>query len=131
MSEDEARREGVATETQIARVSPNLPTDMPEGVSTARHANARKAWDETLRQPLGLAGSATGLPENWFLGPKAENLDLMRALVVEVLDSHAEFRRAFHPEDPSHITPAIRRSPAFPGRGGASARATGRAARQA
>ena len=103
MNEDEAS----------SRVSPYLPTDVPEAVSTARHESARKAWDETLRRPLGLGGPAKGLPENWFLGPKAENLDLMRELVVEVLDSHAGFRRAFHPEDPSHITDEIRHSPAF------------------
>ncbi len=96
-----------------SRVSPYLPTDVAEAVTPARHESARKAWDAELRQPLGLKGEAPGVPENWFLGPKAENLDIMRALILEALDSHAAFRRKFHPEDPSHITAAIRASPGF------------------
>jgi hypothetical protein len=38
-------------------------------------------------------------PEGWFLGPKAENEDLLRSLVNGALTAHADFRRAFHPED--------------------------------
>ena len=34
-------------------------------------------------------------------------------MILQALDSHAGFRRQFHPEDPSHITDAIRRSPGF------------------
>ena len=94
-------------------VSPYLPTDVPEAVSPARHDHARKAWDRELRQPLGLEGPARGVPENWFLGPRAENLEVMKALIAEALDSHAAFRRAFHPEDPAHITDAIRQSRGF------------------
>ena len=98
---------------QARKVSPYLPTDVPEAVEPARHEHARKAWDKALRPALGLEGTAHGVPENWFLGPKAENLDIMAELITETLNSHAAFRRAFHPEDPSHITPAIRQSPAF------------------
>ncbi len=95
------------------KVSPYLPSDVPEAVAPQRHDRARKQWDRALRQPLGLSGRARGIPEAWFLGPKAENLELFRALLCEVLDSHAAFRREFHPEDPSHITESIRQSPAF------------------
>ncbi len=35
----------------------------------------------------------------WFLGPRAENADLMERLVVEALRDHVFWRRNFHPED--------------------------------
>ena len=113
------------------RVSPHLPTDDPEAVASPMHATARKAWDEALSEPLELDGRTFGAPESWFLGPKAENLDLMMAMIQETLTSHAEFRRAFHPEDPS---PHYGRDPAVPrvpGRCCAHARRAPDAARQA
>ncbi len=101
------------TEAPAPPVSPYLPSDMPEGVEPTRHAHARAAWDSKLRKPLELDGAAAGVPEAWFLGPRAENLDLLKELVTRAMDSHAAFRRAFHPEDPSHITAALQQSPAF------------------
>ena len=80
---------------------------------TGRRSRARVAWDEKLRHALALDGHSAGVPEAWFLGPQAENLDLLKELVIESLDAHASFRRDFHPEDPSHLTNATRRSPAF------------------
>ena len=114
-----------------ATISPYLPADMPEAVAPARHARARAAWDRRLRKPLELEGAAQGLPEAWFLGPKAENLDLLKSLVDQALDSHAAFRRSFHPEDPSHITPALQQSARVPGGGGAAALGGDGPARQA
>ena len=82
-----------------------------------RRRAARAAWDARLRAKLDLnfcAKSAPeGVPESWFLGPRGENADVLRALIDEALDSHLEFRRAFHPEDPTHITAATRADPAF------------------
>ncbi len=98
---------------ELPAVSPYLPSDMPEAVVPARHARARQAWDRELRKPLELEGAAHGLPEVWFLGPKAENVHLLKELVNRAIDSHAAFRRGFHPEDPSHITAAMQQSPAF------------------
>lgn len=96
-----------------AGISPYVPSDMPEALLPGRRSRARAAWDETLRRPLGLTGATAGMPEAWFLGPKAENLDLLKDLLLQALDSHAAARRSFHPEDPSHLTPALRASPAF------------------
>ena len=42
-------------------------------------------------------------PGAWFLGPKGENLDPMRALLTTVLDAHAKGRAAFHEDDPPFI----------------------------
>ena len=79
---------------------------------TPRRQRARAAWDRALQAPL-TEERVDGAPEAWFLGPRAENLGLLQELIQAALDSHAGFRRSFHPEDPSHITPAIRASGEF------------------
>ena len=94
-------------------VSPYLPSDMPEALQPERRKRARAAWDRELQRPLGLAGTSSGSPEAWFLGPRAENLDLLKEMISEALDSHATFRRSFHPEDPTHLTDAVRHSRGF------------------
>lgn len=91
-------------------LSPTRPAASPPPPQANRRSRARAAWDERLREPLGLEGGCQGIPEAWFLGPKAENLDLLRELIGAAIDSQAAFRRSFHPEDPSHITQAVRDS---------------------
>merc|ERR1719483_669919 len=50
----------------------------------------------------------------WFLGPKAENLDLLKSLVTKALDEHAEFRKyKYFPLDPEYVTPNLEKHPAF------------------
>ncbi|MDT7952044.1 MAG: hypothetical protein RQ966_11125, partial [Acetobacteraceae bacterium] len=66
-----------------------------------------------MHEPLSLAGSGDGAPEAWFLGPRAENAGILIELIAASISSHAEFRRAFHPEDPSHVTPRVRASPEY------------------
>ena len=78
-----------------------------------RRTRAQAAWDRALQAPLRLQGQGRGAPEAWFLGPRAENVALLHELVGAAIDSHAAFRRGFHPEDPTHITEALRESPAF------------------
>jgi glutamate/tyrosine decarboxylase-like PLP-dependent enzyme len=97
----------------IVTLARRPPTATPEPPQASRRADARKAWDASLRAPLTLEGAGRGSPEAWFLGPKAENLDLLRELINAAMDSHAGFRRAFHPEDPSHLTEAVRGSPGY------------------
>jgi glutamate/tyrosine decarboxylase-like PLP-dependent enzyme len=41
----------------------------------------------------------------YFLGPAAENEELLESLVVEFLRDHAFWRRNFHPEDGQRISP--------------------------
>src|SRR4051794_28033760 len=80
---------------------------------TQRRIRARAAWDRELQRPLTLEGGGEGTAEAWFLGPRAENAGIMHELIAAAIDSHAEFRRGFHPEDPSHITPELRAAPEF------------------
>jgi glutamate/tyrosine decarboxylase-like PLP-dependent enzyme len=66
-------------------------------------------WDEHLAR-LRLSGRGAGIPEAWFLGPKAENQDLLAELIAEAIREHAGYRRSYHPNDPIHITPEIKGS---------------------
>jgi glutamate/tyrosine decarboxylase-like PLP-dependent enzyme len=50
---------------------------------------------------------------SWFLGPKAENQDLLERMALAAIWSHGRFRRAYRPEDPTVIDDAIRRSPKY------------------
>jgi glutamate/tyrosine decarboxylase-like PLP-dependent enzyme len=49
----------------------------------------------------------------WFLGPRAENADLLERLVTEALRDHVFWRRNFHPEDGFTISERDRRAPGF------------------
>lgn len=60
-----------------------------------------------------ITGSGTRSLEAWFLGPKAENADVLEALIVDAIRDQAHWRRNYHPGDPTHITEAIKRSPEY------------------
>lgn len=92
---------------------PGQPAQADLAPQDHRRTVARAKWDEKLRGPLDLSGRGYGSPEAWFLGPRAENVALLHELVGAAIDSHAQFRRGFHPEDPSHLTEAVQRSPEF------------------
>lgn len=49
----------------------------------------------------------------FFLGPKAENADLLERLLLEALRDHVFWRRNYHPEDPFLIPESERHSPRF------------------
>ena len=50
---------------------------------------------------------------SWFLGPKAENADLLERLILEALRDVVFWRRNFHPEDDIIITEKCKREDAF------------------
>ena len=77
--------------------TPPRPRRMGPPAAAAAHARRRRR----------------GIPEAWFLGPRAENAGILHELAAAAIDSHAAFRRTFHPEDPSHLTAEIRHSPGF------------------
>ena len=49
----------------------------------------------------------------WFLGPRAENADLLERLVVESLRDHVFWRRNYHPEDGFAIRETDKRQPGY------------------
>ncbi len=52
-------------------------------------------------------------PKALFLGPKAENAELVEQMLLKVYRDYAFWRRNFHPEDPVVIQPEDQRSPAY------------------
>jgi glutamate/tyrosine decarboxylase-like PLP-dependent enzyme len=53
---------------------------------------------------------ATNPLHSWFLGPKGENEQILRELLESALASHLDWRRSFHPEDPSPMPVGSHRS---------------------
>jgi len=49
----------------------------------------------------------------WFLGPRAENADLLERLLTEALRDHVFWRRNYHPEDALSIREMDRRAPGY------------------
>ena len=50
----------------------------------------------------------------WFLGPKAENLDLLKELIRKAINDHADFRQyKYFPLDPDYVTEGLKKTPAF------------------
>jgi len=54
-----------------------------------------------------------GLPIAWFVGPKAENEDVLSDLVARALLWQQQDRKSFFPEDPPVITPDDKKDPAY------------------
>jgi glutamate/tyrosine decarboxylase-like PLP-dependent enzyme/anti-sigma regulatory factor (Ser/Thr protein kinase) len=52
-------------------------------------------------------------PKALFLGPKAENADLVEGMLLKVYRDYAFWRRNFHPEDQAVIQPEDQRRPAY------------------
>jgi glutamate/tyrosine decarboxylase-like PLP-dependent enzyme len=71
---------------------------------------AYQAYFDRPDSPFAQPDATVGMPETWFLGPKAENEDVLLSMVVQALAQHCAFRRGFHPADPAHVTEEIRRS---------------------
>jgi glutamate/tyrosine decarboxylase-like PLP-dependent enzyme len=90
----------------------------PADAATTRAAFARLMDSPGAPRPLNDNPGATSsvgtrAVEAWFLGPKAENADEFERLVIEAIRDHAYWRRNYHPADPTHITPEIKRSPEY------------------
>ena len=62
--------------------------------------------------PIDVASADESL-RAWFLGPRAENADILERLVLESLRDHVFWRRNFHPEDGFTIHESDRRSTGY------------------
>jgi hypothetical protein len=52
----------------------------------------------SLNQPSALVDMHEAVSA-WFLGPRAENFDLLKELFCGVLDDHAKVRQMYHEQD--------------------------------
>ena len=62
---------------------------------------------------IGARGSGPEGVDTWFLGPKAENQEMLAALIQEGFDAVCNYRKSFHPEDPPAITEQNKASPEY------------------
>ncbi|KAI1774360.1 pyridoxal phosphate-dependent transferase [Hypoxylon cercidicola] len=60
--------------------------------------------------PERIAHSRVG---SWFLGPRAENINLLRGFFNIILDDHQKARESIYPEDPDFITKEMMQTDAF------------------
>lgn len=83
---------------------------------------ASKAFEKATRRvqkyfnkanSLNLQTTGSRSVEAWFLGPRAENADLLKELILQAIDSQADWRTSYFPEDPAHITDEIKNSPDY------------------
>src|SRR5690348_6342334 len=63
-------------------VEPMTPPDAAVPPQTPDRLRGRSAWDRALKPTLALEGGGEGVPEAWFLGPRAENLAILQELIA-------------------------------------------------
>ncbi|MET8546140.1 hypothetical protein ABZW03_36745 [Kitasatospora sp. NPDC004799] len=69
---------------------------------------------ERHRPDLDLAeATGTSTLAAWFLGPKAENHQLLEDLLLDAVRAHSADRRELYPNDPPYVTEAIKESDAY------------------
>jgi hypothetical protein len=60
-----------------------------------------------------ISSAPVDLPSAWFIGPRAENADLMELLSQAALQHVRDYRHSYLPGDPQVITPKIKESPQY------------------
>ncbi len=87
----------------------------PRETSSKAFEKATRRIQKSFKKADTLSLQTTGSRsvEAWFLGPRAENADLLKRLIVQAIDSQAEWRNSYFPDDPCHITEEIKQSPDY------------------
>jgi glutamate/tyrosine decarboxylase-like PLP-dependent enzyme len=84
---------------------------------TSLQLKARQVYLEKLDREFAarvkMQETAIGSFEGWFLGPKAENEELLTQLILEAIRKHCEHRRGYRPEDPTYITADTKQSKGY------------------
>ena len=60
-----------------------------------------------------ISATPVDMPSAWFIGPRGENIDLMRAMADAAVDHIHEFRSSYGVEDPTVITEAVKQTPQY------------------
>ena len=82
------------------------------------HTHGQQLFAEALERSISGDGRRVERPRSsslgaWFLGPKAENEDVLAKLVADAVAKHADDRRAFFPNDPIWISDEVKQSAAY------------------
>jgi glutamate/tyrosine decarboxylase-like PLP-dependent enzyme/anti-sigma regulatory factor (Ser/Thr protein kinase) len=87
---------------------------MQERVDESDLSRAGDLQDDGVAALLGRPPTRARVdPKALFLGPKAENADLVEQMLLKVYRDYAFWRRNFHPEDAEVIQPEDQRRPAY------------------
>ena len=65
--------------------------------------------ESAKKAPQPPAADATSLAA-WFLGPKAENRELLSDFIKQAIDAHSDEREQYQPDDPVFVTPEMKKS---------------------
>ena len=76
--------------------------------SKIRFAKLLNEKSEQIFKDLKVDQLGTDSLAGWFLGPKAENADLLKKLINQALEQHIEDREQLYPNDPVYVTPAMK-----------------------
>lgn len=83
--------------------------------SSRKFVKALKAYIAGLPEAESLKLDAPGTSSlaAWFLGPKAENLDLFQHFAQLAINAHYQSRQDYFPEDPVYVTDEVKQSPEY------------------
>ena len=74
------------------------------------YAHGRKAFSPREDSQVAMPWAKVGA---WYVGPKAENEEIYKEMVLKAMDAHLDFRKNYFPSDPAYITPEIKDSDAY------------------
>ena len=68
---------------------------------------------EDILSRLQTKGTGSDDLAGWFLGPKAENTELLQTLIRKALDNHCNDRKNLYPNDPVYVTEEMKQTPEY------------------
>ena len=74
------------------------------------YAPGRKAFSPREDLQVAMPWAKVGA---WYVGPKAENEEIYKEMVLEAVETHLDFRKNYFPSDPAYVTPEIKDSLAY------------------
>ncbi|SFO28089.1 Pyridoxal-dependent decarboxylase conserved domain-containing protein [Chitinophaga sp. YR627] len=83
-------------------------------------SNSKKLFARQLQQQqhdilskLRVKGTGSDDLAGWFLGPKAENTELLQQLIQRTMDNHCNDRKNLYPNDPVYVTEEMKQTPEY------------------
>jgi len=90
----------------------NPETNIRSFISEEHIRGFQNLYDEIDREGLTLKGAGID-HRTWFLGPKGDNEELFKSLIMSAIKSHIDYRKNFHPNDPKFITEKEKLEPSY------------------
>jgi glutamate/tyrosine decarboxylase-like PLP-dependent enzyme len=81
--------------------------------ASERFAKLLHTHSEKILHQLKADQPGTDSLAGWFLGPKAENADLLKKMINQALEKHIQDRIDLYPNDPVYVTEKMKDSPEY------------------